>query len=315
MKVLRKSLLTTMLCLFGLTFTVLGNSPESDQVLNRSRELVANGSMDEAIALIEAEMENLPEGDYPALLDQLRKFYLAAINENRKAGRYELADQYSHNLKIIDAATVLHVAQEEANPSPAAPYQELPKIRDRDQLQQPVPVRQLPQSVKRVPAEPAVTIPSVRNPIAKQTPTKIQEFDLAEADDAFQNQKFQEAGAIYLKLYESGRLPESRRSQLAYCKCAEVVSRINSNPSDGDSWTKIHADIELVQKIQPDFWYAEYLKDLVKERSNKVLGAAAQNNPATTQLASNSGSGVISRAATQIRSIALNPLRRTESAR
>jgi hypothetical protein len=59
--------------------------------------------------------------------------------------------------------------------------------------------------------------------------------------------------------------------------------------------------------IQPDFWFAEYLRDLVNERSKTALSSATSGKSGT-QLASNGG--MIGRAARQISSININPLKR-----
>lgn len=317
MPIFKHGLLAALLFVSNI-LPVKGQSPEATQVLASSRELVASGAIDRAIVMMESALENMPEDDYPIILEQLRKFYVVAINESRKAGRYELAEQYSHNLKLMDeaigggdvAADEPPVALKTPNPPPVA-YQQLPRISREQDLQELKPQNSATEQRPVI----ANNLPSVKNslePADTQTQapdSKVQQFDLAEADTAFRNKQFETAGGIYQRLFETGRLPATRRSHLAYCKCAEIVTQINANPKNAEAWGAINAELEQVQKIQPDFWFAEYLKDLVSERSSKT------GNQNSTQLASNTGTGVISRAANQIRSISINPLRRSEAAR
>jgi hypothetical protein len=135
----------------------------------------------------------------------------------------------------------------------------------------------------------------------------LAQFDIAEADNAFSAKKYTEAGAIYEKLNKMGKLPDSRRVHLAYCRSAALVARINQNPKSAAEWSQIEAELREIMTIQPDFWFAEYLRDLVNERSKTALSSATSGKSGT-QLASNGG--MIGRAARQISSININPLKR-----
>jgi hypothetical protein len=164
----------------------------------------------------------------------------------------------------------------------------------------------LPAPSSPVVNKPAET-PSDAPVVAPGTKSNVQQFDLAEADNAFRAKKYAEAGAIYQKLLESNNLPDSRRGHLAYCRCAALVEKINLRPTTAGEWTQIQVELSEIKKIQADFWFAEYLSDLVKERQSRSLAATTPDR--TTQLASNDGnSGIVNRAASQIRS--LNPLRK-----
>lgn len=298
------------------------------QLLSKSRDLVAAGSIDQAIGLLENGLESTPEADYAGVVDQLRKFYVVAINESRQSGRLEQAEQYSQNLHLMDSAA------SGGSSSPSLAIQTPPPAPARESIAQPIPKASSrndlhdistarpeasapPQAFAATPAPAASPAPLAEQPA--DTPathrgqgSNVQQFDLAEADTAFRNKKYPEAGAIYQKLMDAGSLPATRNGHLAYCRSAALVERINRRPTSPQEWNEIQAELAAIQKLQPDFWFAEYLSDLVKERQNRSV--AGVNQPGTTQLASNDGSaGVVSRAASGIRS--LNPLRKPTATR
>jgi len=297
----------------GLWFAsayVAADSPKTTELLNSSRDLVARGSYDQAVTLLENGLEETPEADYPAVVGQLRKFYVVAIDQARKSGQVEQAEQYAHNLKLMDAASGSSPAA--APPEPVQPRASLaiPKARSQNDLHDlnaapaDLPAQTPPTVVKA--AETPVEQP-VAAAAAPESRTNVQQFDLAEADNAFRAKKYPEAGVIYQKLMDGNNLPDSRRGHLAYCRCAALVEKINRRPATAGEWTQIQVELTEIKKIQADFWFAEYLSDLVKERQSRSL--AGNTTDRTTQLASNDGSsGVVSRAASQIRS--LNPLRK-----
>ena len=298
----------------GLWFAsaqTFADSPKTTDLLNSARDLVARGSFDQAVSLLENGLEETPEADYPAVVGQLRKFYVAAIDQARKAGRLEQADQYAHNLKLMDAASGNVHATAPAAPEPVAqsPSLAIPKARSQNNLH----------DLNTAPADlPAHTAPPVAKtletpvvpPVAAESASpksNVQQFDLAEADNAFRAKKYPEAGAIYQKLMDGNNLPDSRKGHLAYCRCAALVERINRRPTSPGEWTQIQVELTEIKKIQADFWFAEYLSDLVKERQNRLLSSTSSDR--NTHLASNDGaSGVVGRAASQIRN--LNPLRK-----
>lgn len=298
-------------------------SPVTNTVLSQSRDLVARGSLDDAVALLEKSLENAPEADLPSIIDQLRKFYLAAINENRKSGRYEQADHYAHNLKVMDSAAQVSAESSDSNalttpgqspePEPvpsAAPAPAIPRVRRADPQDSLAPPVAQAEKSSTISTANRLATPVASEPARSPQPN-VQQFDVAEADEAFNKKQYDAAGNIYGRLYTSGKLPDSRRSHLAYCRAADLVARINQNPKSADEWTRIETDLKGILAIQPDFWFAEYLRDLVNERSGRALSANGKSGNAGTQLASNdSSTGLISRAARQIGSININPLKR-----
>jgi hypothetical protein len=313
--------------LLGLNL-MAAESPSTLALLSQSRDLVARGSLDDAVAVLEKSLENAPEADLPAILDQLRKFYVVAINENRKAGRYEQADHYSHNLKVMDSGSdapdagvmVIPEAVPTDRPAPAQakPEQTIPRISRHeppaDSLAVPMAREESQASRDQIPARAKAGSQSLNREVPQaeiadnQEPRgNLAQFDIAEADNAFSAKKYTEAGAIYEKLNKMGKLPDSRRVHLAYCRSAALVARINQNPKSAAEWSQIEAELREIMTIQPDFWFAEYLRDLVNERSKTALSSATSGKSGT-QLASNGG--MIGRAARQISSININPLKR-----
>lgn len=286
--------------------TSLAESPKTSQVLAQSKDLVANGAMDRAISLMESALEETPDVDYPAMVEQLRKFYVIAATQAKQSGRYDLADQYTNNLKVMDSANESHQTSGPAPDTVSAttPEVKIPKAVARhgqDEMNSPSVTKLAPISDRPSGSTNTANAPSN---------TKVQQFDLAEADTDFRAKKYVEACRIYQQLMDNNTLPESRRGHLAYCRSAALVERINKRPTDAGEWSSIQAELVAIQKIQPDFWFAEYLTDLVKERQNRQVAGGSTGGHPTAQLASNDGSaGMISRAANQIRSI--NPLRKS----
>ncbi|RUL88862.1 peptidase MA family metallohydrolase [Tautonia sociabilis] len=93
---------------------------------------------------------------------------------------------------------------------------------------------------------------------------------LRSADAAFRAQKYEEAGAIYARLYRKGELPESHRPVWAYCRFVAVAKRINAQPTSPTEWASIHAEIKEVRALAPELWFSEYLRRLATERSAAV---------------------------------------------
>ena len=75
------------------------------------------------------------------------------------------------------------------------------------------------------------------------------------------------AGRIYAALDREHRLPAQRSHHWAYCRWVDLVRRINANPTTAEEWASIDAEIKSVQKLSPNNWYGEYLRNCVAERS------------------------------------------------
>lgn len=323
MRVSRRILIA--ISIFSVSYPSLyASTPQTPaQLLTQARERIAAGSHEEAIQMLESALETASEQDCKAIVDQLRKSYQTAIHQSRQAGRHDLADHYTQNLKLIDSVTHSEAPASDSQggklpepPPPVDPPNDLPSITipkatGKSDLTEPKALDET------APAAPIVSQPRDRTGSessieSEPTPassangnepaTKVNQFDIAEADDAFRARKYSEAGNTYQQLLDNGSLPDSRRGHLAYCRAAALVDRINKSPSDPAEWNAIRQEIESIQNVQPDFWFAEYLGDLVRERMNRSNGSVAKSSE---EVAS---AGIMQRTADQIRS--MNPLRK-----
>lgn len=317
---MRVSCRGSMLLALYWTFVgaVFAGSQKSEQLLTDARARMAAGSFDEAIHMLESALENATADDCKPIVEQLRKSYQVAIYQSRQAGRYDQADHYAQNLKLIDsvagaqaAGSTISTDQADAKPRSTTSAFDgstgttVPKAVLKSDLAEP---QSLP-APDEVPSVAAIAPPAVAQTPERQVkaslpaePTaesKVHQFDITEADDAFRARKYEAACDVYQQLFDSGDLPDSRRGQLAYCRAAALVERINKGPADAAEWNAIREEISSIQKIQPDFWFAEYLSDLVRERMKRNAGAGTE----TMQ-----SGGLMERTANQIRSI--NPLRK-----
>lgn len=119
-------------------------------------------------------------------------------------------------------------------------------------------------------------------------------IDVAAADEAFRAKHYDEAGRIYGALAQQSRLPDSRREHWAYCRCADVVRRINASPRTPADWASIREEVDQICALSPKMWYGDYLRRLINERSGAqtrqgqgqgdgsvvVRGAAPEEPPA-----------------------------------
>ncbi len=302
--------------------SIFAESQKSAQLLALARDRMAAGSLDEAIHMLESALETASEDDCKPIVDQLRKSYQVAIYQSRQSGRHEQADHYSQNLKLIDSVAGTTTEPEKSVSASAdskslafAPIPEaaagiaVPKAGGKPELTQPqslpapgdVPplATELPQPVARGTEAGIKDGTAAVASAEKPSNSKVRQFDIAEADDAFRARKYADAGHTYQQLLDQGALPESRRGHLAYCRAAALVERINKGPVDTAEWNSIRSEIEAIQNIQPDFWFAEYLSDLVRERMNRTASVASN---------ATGSSGLMERTANQIRS--MNPLRK-----
>ncbi len=317
-------ILVVLSCLSLASAAIQGaETQKTSQLLTQARERMAAGSHEEAIQMMESALETATEQDCKAIVEQLRKTYQVAIHQSRQTGQHDMADHYAQNLKLIDSVSGA-AAQAEApaalnasGTNESATRQDhaagitVPKAGGKPELAEPQALPE-PGEVPPVASEAAQRpdpsamanaskLPEV--PVGGGEPaSKVRQFDIAEADDAFRARKYADAGHVYQQLLDTGSLPDSRRGHLAYCRAAALVERINKGPADSDEWNAIRQEIDAIQQIQPDFWFAEYLGDLVRERMSRTAGAGAKPG---NEVAS---SGIMGRTANQIRS--MNPLRK-----
>lgn len=99
---------------------------------------------------------------------------------------------------------------------------------------------------------------------------------IMDADKAFREKRYAEAGRIYAALDRQNRLPKVRRDHWAYCRWVEVVRRMNAKPSTPQEWATIDAEIQSIRALSPRNWFGEYLRRRAAERSPG--GTAARSN-------------------------------------
>ena len=88
---------------------------------------------------------------------------------------------------------------------------------------------------------------------------------LAEGDRLFGERRYDEAGRCYAALARQNRLPAYRKQHWAYCRMVEVARRINLRPQSAQEWDEIAAEIGNIQRLTPNIWYGEYLRNKVAE--------------------------------------------------
>jgi hypothetical protein len=97
----------------------------------------------------------------------------------------------------------------------------------------------------------------------------------------FSEARYDDAGRLYETLARQNRLPTDRRPHWAYCRAAIVVRRINAHPRSSREWDDIQSEVQDIQRLTPNHWIGEYLRNLVAEsrvggrrptgRSNKLV--------------------------------------------
>jgi hypothetical protein len=88
---------------------------------------------------------------------------------------------------------------------------------------------------------------------------------LADADQFFTDQRYDEALRIYTALARQNRLPADRVKHWVYCRCVEVARRIKLHPQSPREWDELEAEVVNIQQLAPKLWLGEYLRDKVAE--------------------------------------------------
>jgi hypothetical protein len=262
--------------------------PAGPSAIEEARARLARHDPRDAVEVLESALPGADANLRPALLDQLRDAYAAAIVKAEAEGHKLEADGYRDNLEIlnrkprattkapqpverprVDVATkpAAVTPLEAVDPAeiPLAPVAPLPEPRPLP----PAPaVSKAPATVKAdaIPlpqVEPRATTP----PVARQEPTDQVGAALRAADVAFLAAKYDEAGKLYGALDRARALPAERRSHWAYCRAVEVVRRINAKPTSAKEWASIHAEVQVIHALSPSKWFGEYLRNLVAERT------------------------------------------------
>ncbi len=102
---------------------------------------------------------------------------------------------------------------------------------------------------------------------------------LEEGDRLFTAGQYNAAGRFYGALARDNRLPAHRKVHWAYCRMVEVVNRINHRPRTTREWDEIVSEIGSIQRLAPNIWYGEYLRNKVAEvrRSGRNPVAKSDN--------------------------------------
>jgi hypothetical protein len=132
-----------------------------------------------------------------------------------------------------------------------------PAAKDAAPATAPPAVQQAPSSVAPVSIDAAPRPAATGRPPAGPT--------LEEADRLFSAKKYNEAGQCYLALAQEKRLPAERANHWAYCRIVGVAVRMNAKPKSTREWDEIEAEIQSIQRLAPNLWYAEYLRNKLAE--------------------------------------------------
>lgn len=275
--------------LFVYSSNATADSPEA---LDQARALLDKNDARGAVGLLERALTGDP-AQRNAVLDLLRQAYGRAATEAEAAGDRTRAEMLRDNLEILNRKP--KSSEEKARPAAdpavakaAAPLPEQPAAPADGLAAQilaappsgPAPVatpppvatapRVEPAPTSVAPLPPALPTPSpVTAPPGKVEEPRVNppELSVAAADAAFSAKQYAEAGRLYMVLAQQKKLPESRRDHLAYCRCAEVVRRINAKPTSAEEWKSIDAEVRQICALSPKNWYADYLRNLTAERS------------------------------------------------
>ncbi|WP_406700590.1 hypothetical protein V5E97_17470 [Singulisphaera sp. Ch08] len=290
-------LVATLLFVYSLNATA-----DSREVLDQARALLDRSDARGAVVLLEKALIGEPT-QRTAVLDLLRQAYGRAADEAEAAGDRTNAEMFRDNFEILNrkpksseekaravsdpgverAAAPAPASAPEQSPAPSMDVaaQRLTAPDSSPALEEPPPAVATPPLSATTPSAVAVPRPLVTAPAPVASPAQVEsvppvtaetrpnepELSVAAADAAFSAKQYAEAGRLYMLLAQGKKLPESRRDHLAYCRCAEVVRRINAKPTSAEEWKSIDAEVRQIRDLSPGNWYAEYLRNLTSERS------------------------------------------------
>jgi len=100
-----------------------------------------------------------------------------------------------------------------------------------------------------------------------------------EADRLFSAKQYIEAGRRYSALARENRLPANRKNHWAYCRMVDVAQRMNAHPRSSREWDDIETEIQAIQRLAPNLWYGEYLRNKFAEvrQARRRPGAQSDN--------------------------------------
>jgi hypothetical protein len=90
---------------------------------------------------------------------------------------------------------------------------------------------------------------------------------LEEGDRLFSAGRYDEAGKCYAAMASRNALPGHRKEHWAYCRMVAIARRINLRPQSTTEWEEIASEITNIQRLTPNIWYGEYLRNKVAEAS------------------------------------------------
>jgi hypothetical protein len=239
--------------------SIRAGTPED---LARARALLTREDGRAAAALLEAALPAATAELRAQVLRELRRAYELAATQAEAAGRDREAEAYRDNLRIL-TRTPRPKSTAEAGlppaPQPPARLREPEHVtqtqpKDKDEASSSAP----PGGISAPPA--AANLPKA--PTADPTVSAV-----AAADAAFRAARYDEAGRLYAALAENEKLPASRRDHWAYCRCVDVVRRINAKPATATDWERVHAEIRAIRALSPQNWFGEYLRNLAAQRA------------------------------------------------
>ncbi len=255
----------------------------ADSPVEAARASLARKNPREAVQLLEQALPEATKAELPELLATLRDAYAKAITVAEAEGRTKEKERYREGLSLLPRAT----AAEDKKPTPAsapapAPIQLLPVAPVPNLVAE--PPSDAPAETDPIP-NPKVASPGARaepkplppvggpEPKAQVDPSRL----MIDADRAWKEKRYADAGAIYADLAGAQKLPASRRDHWAYCRLVVVLERINAQPRTPQEWSEIHGEIDHIRLLSPKNWYSEYLRNVVVERSGGVKRASTQN--------------------------------------
>jgi hypothetical protein len=272
--------------------------------LERARSLLSRDDARGAVAVLENELV-AGTSDRAGLMDLLRRAYEGAARQAEASGKADEAEFFRDNLEILNhkASPQRRAAPDDAKARPKAveidsqpPASEAQKPVEKpraDAGPSPAPVFLASDTSTKPKADDPTPNPSEFDdkPNRKPKPSPVGlDGAVVAADAAFVAKRYDEAGRIYAKLAQDRRLPKSRRDHWAYCRCVDVVRRINAKPKSAAEWDRIDQEIQEIRELSPTNWFGEYLRNRAAERtsgrrtsqSNKVVvrGAAPEETSA-----------------------------------
>jgi hypothetical protein len=113
---------------------------------------------------------------------------------------------------------------------------------------------------RKQPAAEGVSSPANQSPLIR----------LREADAAFEAKDYDRAGRIYAELAALNALPKSHHPHWGYCRWRAISQRIQAGPTSSREWDAIDAEIESVNRLCPEHWFGEYLRNLADEQRGRA---------------------------------------------